>query len=85
MLGFLGESSLAFSKLLVGKQHPDGHWEPPEGGGNFVKGSFAGKYKDRGWQYPYAHERNGKLYVIYSVGKEDCEMAIIPLTALRVD
>jgi hypothetical protein len=35
-----------FSKLLVNKQQPDGHWEPAEGGGNFVKGSFAGKNKD---------------------------------------
>jgi hypothetical protein len=53
--------------------------------GETLQPLLAGRYKDRGWQYPYAHEHDGKLYVIYSVGKEDCEMAIIPLTALRVD
>lgn len=37
------------------------------------------------WAYPAALELDGKLYVTYSVAKEDCELSIIPLTALRVD
>jgi hypothetical protein len=37
------------------------------------------------WSYPAAVEANGNLYVIYSVGKEDCELSIIPLRALRLD
>ncbi len=36
------------------------------------------------WSYPYAHEHDGKLYVIYSVGKEDCAVSIIPVSALAV-
>jgi hypothetical protein len=43
---------------------------------------FEGRYKTPGWQYPYAHEYNGNLYVIYAPGKEDCELAIIPVSAL---
>lgn len=37
------------------------------------------------WAYPAALEVGGKLYVTYSVAKEDCELSIIPLSALRVD
>ncbi len=35
-----------FSEMLVEKQHTDGHWEPAEGGGNFVKNSFTGRNKN---------------------------------------
>lgn len=34
------------------------------------------------WCYPYAHEADGKLYVVYAKNKEDCEMAVIPVEAL---
>lgn len=43
---------------------------------------FEGEHKVPGWQYPYAYEHQGELYVIYSVGKEDCELAIIPTSKL---
>ena len=36
------------------------------------------------WSYPAALEHDGKLYVIYTQGKEDCALSIIPLSALRV-
>ncbi|TAN35964.1 MAG: hypothetical protein EPN23_09675 [Verrucomicrobia bacterium] len=36
------------------------------------------------WSYPAAVEHDGKLYVIYTQGKEDCALSIIPLTALAV-
>ncbi len=42
-----------------------------------------GRAKSRQWSYPYAHEHDGKLYVVYSIGKEDCGLSIIPLRALR--
>ncbi|QHI68536.1 exo-alpha-sialidase [Tichowtungia aerotolerans] len=42
-----------------------------------------GLYKTPGWHYPYAYEYNGNLYVIYALGKEDCELAIIPISALN--
>ena len=37
------------------------------------------------WSYPWAVEHRGNLYVAYAVGKEDCELSIIPLRALRAD
>ncbi len=43
-----------------------------------------GMHKMPGWQYPYAYEHDGKLYVIYSVGKEDCELSIIPVRCLQI-
>ncbi|QHI68529.1 exo-alpha-sialidase [Tichowtungia aerotolerans] len=45
---------------------------------------FKGKHKMPGWQYPYAYEHDGNLYVIYSLGKEDCELAVIPLSSLEI-
>jgi hypothetical protein len=36
------------------------------------------------WSYPAAIEHEGKLYVTYTQGKEDCVLSIIPLTALEV-
>jgi hypothetical protein len=36
------------------------------------------------WSYPAAIEHEGKLYVIYTQGKEDCALSIIPLSALAV-
>jgi len=37
------------------------------------------------WSYPYAHEHDGKLYVVYSIGKEDCGLTVIPLESLALD
>ncbi|MCX6903126.1 MAG: exo-alpha-sialidase [Verrucomicrobia bacterium] len=36
------------------------------------------------WSYPAAVEHGGKLYVIYTQGKEDCALSIIPVSALAV-
>ncbi len=50
-------------------------------------GSSDGKSKagsDTEWSYPAAVEHDGKLYVIYTQGKEDCAMSIIPLSSLAV-
>jgi hypothetical protein len=35
------------------------------------------------WSYPSAIERDGKLYVSYTHGKEDCVMSVIPVSVLR--
>ena len=40
-----------------------------------------GRAKSPQWSYPYAHEHDGSLYVVYSIGKEDCGLSIIPLSA----
>jgi len=45
----------------------------------------SGRYKEPGWQYPYAYEHDGKLLVAYARAKEDCELSIIPLSSLAVD
>jgi hypothetical protein len=36
------------------------------------------------WSYPAAIEHDGKLYITYTQGKEDCALSIIPLSALAV-
>lgn len=35
------------------------------------------------WSYPKAIEHDGNLYVVYSQGKEDCCMSIIPIEVLQ--
>ena len=43
---------------------------------------FKGARKFPQWSYPYGYEHDGKLYVLYSVGKEDCGMSVFPVAAL---
>jgi len=44
---------------------------------------FSGWAKQSQWSYPYAFEKDKKLFIVYSVGKEDCELAIVPLNVLN--
>ena len=46
---------------------------------------FSGAAKSKQWSYPYGYEHDGKLYIVYSVGKEDCDLTIIPVESLRVE
>lgn len=46
---------------------------------------WPGRGKHPQWAYPYAIERDGKLYVAYAVSKEDCEMSVLPVASLAVD
>ncbi|MDD4565889.1 MAG: sialidase family protein [Eubacteriales bacterium] len=48
--------------------------------GGFGDHSYVGYPTE--WSYPSAVEHNGNLYVVYSQGKEDCVLSIIPLEAL---
>ena len=41
-----------------------------------------GRAKSPQWSYPCAHEHDGSLYVVYSIGKEDCGLSILPLYAI---
>ncbi|MDF1814371.1 MAG: exo-alpha-sialidase [Verrucomicrobiales bacterium] len=43
---------------------------------------FPGHAKSKQWSYPYASEHDGKLYVVYSIGKEDCGLTVIPVAGL---
>ena len=45
---------------------------------------YPGRAKGPQWSYPYAHEHHGKLYVVYSMGKEDCGLTILPVKSLTV-
>jgi len=45
---------------------------------------FPGRAKGKQWSYPYGHEYDGRLYVVYSVGKEDCGLSILPVESLKV-
>lgn len=36
------------------------------------------------WSYPGVVEHDGNLYVVYTHGKEDCALSIIPLSALKI-
>ena len=40
-------------------------------------------FDSKQWAYPYAVEEDGKLYVVYSEHKENCELAIIPVESLE--
>ena len=52
--------------------------------GKTVQPRLEGAHKSKGWQYPGVWEHDGKVYVIYSVGQEDCEVAILPLESLSI-
>lgn len=53
----------------------DGRSQPPR---------FPGRAKSKQWSYPYAYEHDGKLYVVYSIGKEDCGLSVFPLSSLTL-
>ena len=46
---------------------------------------YPGFAKSPQWSYPYAHEYDGKLYVVYSIGKEKCGLSVVPLSSLTAD
>jgi hypothetical protein len=50
--------------------------------GKSVPPRFTGNAKGKQWSYPYGYEHDGKLYVVYSVGKEECGLSVIPLESL---
>lgn len=45
---------------------------------------FPGRAKSKQWSYPYGYEHNDNLYVVYSIGKEDCGLTILPLGSLKL-
>ena len=51
--------------------------------GKSVPPRFPGFAKSKQWSYPYGYEEDGKLYVVYSIGKEDCGLSIIPVESLK--
>lgn len=43
---------------------------------------YPGKAKSKQWSYPYGYEHDGQLFVVYSIGKEDCGLSVIPIASL---
>lgn len=50
--------------------------------GGYGAESYVGTFTE--WSYPKAFEHNGCLYIVYTQGKEDCALSIIPIVALAV-
>jgi len=44
-------------------------------------GKSPGRYSQ--WSYPYLYEHDGKVYIVYTVGKEFCGLTVIPLDSLK--
>lgn len=53
--------------------------------GKSVPPRYPGRAKSSQWSYPYGYEHNGKLYVVYSIGKEECGLSVIPLDSLSAE
>lgn len=77
---FLDRDTLVVSVGRPGERTLSSMWrirhgksEPPR---------FPGHAKSKQWSYPYGHEHDGKLHVVYSIGKEDCGLSVIPLESL---
>jgi len=45
---------------------------------------FKGFAKSKQWSYPYGYEHDGQLYVVYSIGKEECGLSVIPIDSLAI-
>ncbi|NND98619.1 MAG: hypothetical protein HKN47_14960 [Pirellulaceae bacterium] len=44
---------------------------------------FKGAAKSKQWSYPYGYEHDNKLYIVYSIGKEECGLSVIPIASLQ--
>ena len=53
--------------------------------GKSVPPRFPGAAKGKQWSYPYGYEHDGKLYIVYSVGKEDCGLSVLNIDQLAID
>ncbi len=62
---------MADGNLITGGQDKEG---PPR---------FSGKAKGKQGSYPYGYEHDGKLFVVYSIGKEDCGLSVLPIESLK--
>jgi hypothetical protein len=73
--------------LVVAVSRPDemtlsGMWRIRHG--KSMSPRYEGRAKASQWSYPYGYEQNGKLYVVYSIAKEDCGLTVIPVASLEI-
>lgn len=47
--------------------------------GKSIPPRFPGAAKSPQWSYPYGYEHDGKLYIVYSIGKEDCGLSVLDI------
>ena len=73
--------TLAISVSQPGENSLSSIWRVRHG--KTVPPRFPGRAKGKEWSYPYGHEHDGHLYVVYSVGKEDCGLSVIPIKSLQ--
>ena len=76
----VNRDTLIISVSEPGKQTLSRMWRIRHG--KSIPPRFKGNAKSKQWSYPYAYEHDGKLYVIYSIGKEDCGLSVIPVESL---
>jgi len=53
--------------------------------GKSIPPRFPGAAKGKQWSYPYGYEHDGRLYIVYSIGKEDCGLSVIDIKELTVN
>lgn len=53
--------------------------------GKSIPPRFISSSKPKQWSYPYGYEHEGKLYVVYSMGKEDCGLSILDIEKLQTN
>ncbi len=72
--------TLVISVSQAGQQGLSRMWRIRHG--KSIPPRFPGAAKGKQWSYPYGYEYDGKLYVVYSVGKEDCGLSVLPIASL---
>jgi hypothetical protein len=80
---FHNRDTLAISVGRPGEQTLSRMWRIRHGKSPAPR--FPGHAKSKQWSYPYGYEHDGKLYVVYSIGKEDCGLSILDISMLKVD
>ena len=73
--------TLVISTGAVGETTLNNTWQLRHGRSEAP--NFPGFAKRPQWSYPYAYEFDGKLWVVYSIGKEECGLTIVPLRSIR--
>ena len=84
LLSNLGNrDTLVISVSEPGEQTMSRMWRVRHG--KSIPPRFSGNAKGKQWSYPYGYEHDGKLYVVYSIGKEDCGLSVLSVKSLSTD
>lgn len=75
-------NTLAIAVSKLGESTLSKVWSIRHGAG---PDDYQGKIRGGNYACPYAYEHDGKLYVVYSDRKRECEMAILSVDSLAVE